>query len=95
MIISPFVLCRVTHGRFLDMARQYKASRPVLEYLRILPVNKHDARLYTMAFTALAAARDLEAATAALDLAKLNGVQADKHLLTSFMKGGNWHGQQP
>lgn len=71
----------------MDSACKFKAGRSVLEYLRILPVDKHDARLYTMAFSALAAARDLDSATAALDLAKRQGVLVDKHLLTAFMKG--------
>lgn len=81
--------CRVTHGRFMDSARKFKAGRPVLEYLRTLPVDKHDARLYTMAFSALAAARDLDSATAALDLAKRQDMLIDKHLLTAFMKGAS------
>ena len=71
----------------MDSACKFKAGRSVLEYLRTLPVDKHDARLYTMAFSALAAARDLDSATAALDLAKRQGVLVDKHLLTAFMKG--------
>ena len=82
-----FRVRRVHHRHFMDTAKQLRAAKHTLAYLRLLPRTHQDQRLFHMSMNVFAAARDLDSALAAIDLAKRNKVLVDERLLTQLMKG--------